>query len=177
MISNDTYQWFAIYTKYKCEKFVREQLMTRGIEVYVPVLRVKRQYVRKVKTYEIPLINCYAFVHITKNEYRQILQTPYVFGFVKTGDRIVPIPEREISLMMRVVGEKTNIRFEPSEWNPGDKVEVIGGNLTGLRGVLLNRKGKSEFVVELQTIGFQMHMQIEEQFLQKVAVERASIES
>jgi len=133
--------------------------------------------VRKVKTAEIPLINCYAFVYISKSEYKQILLTPYVFGFVKTGDRIVSIPEREILLMKRVVGEKTNIRFEPTKWNTGDKVEVIGGNLTGMRGTLLRRNGKTEFIVELKTIGFQMHMLIEDQYLQKVAEESLSMKS
>ena len=58
MMVNDTYQWFAIHTKYKCEKFVREQLLSKGIEAYVPVLLTKKQYLRKIKTYELPLINC-----------------------------------------------------------------------------------------------------------------------
>jgi hypothetical protein len=54
---------------------------------------------------------------------------------------------------------------------------VIGGNLTGMQGTLLRRNGKTEFIVELKTIGFQMHMLIEDQYLQKVAEESLSMKS
>jgi transcription antitermination factor NusG len=171
----DIYQWFAIHTKYKCEKFVREQLLSKGIEAYVPVLLSKKHYLRKVKTYEKPLINCYAFVHISNKEYKQILQTPYVYGFVKSGNKINPIPKDEMLIMQRVVGDQKAITFEPKEWNQGDSVEVIGGNLTGLKGILLRRNGKSEFVIELLTIGFQMHMLIEDKYLRKVSHARLSV--
>ena len=78
-------------------------------------------------------------------------------------------------IMQRVVGDKREIRFESKEWNQGDQVEVIGGNLTGMKGLLVRRNGKSEFVVELLTIGYQMHMVMEDKYLRKVSLERLSI--
>lgn len=177
MALTGTYQWYAVHTKFKCEKYVRDQLLARDIRAYVPVLSVKKQYTRKIKTYDKPLIHCYAFVHASQEEYKQILQTPYVFDFVRFGGRIQPIPENEMQLMQRVVGEREDVRFEPREWTGGDRVEVIGGNLTGLQGILLNRNGKKEFTVALETIGFRMHMVIEQKYLRKVASAAAQTET
>jgi transcription antitermination factor NusG len=169
MALTETYRWYAVHTKFKCEKFVRDQLASKGIQAYVPVLRVRKQYTRKVKVYDKPLINCYAFVLASQEEYRQILQTPYVFDFVRFGGRIQAIPEQEMQLMQRVVGEQDGVRFEPREWARGDRVAVSGGNRTGLQGILLDRNGKKEFTVALETIGFRMHMVIEDKYLRKVA--------
>jgi len=52
-------RWFAVYTKYKCEKYVADQLSKKNIEAYVPIISKTRRYSRKIKHYQIPLINCY----------------------------------------------------------------------------------------------------------------------
>ena len=59
-------RWFAVYTGYKHEKKVVELLTQKGITAYTPLHRVTRRYTRKVKHVELPLINCYVFVQITK---------------------------------------------------------------------------------------------------------------
>ena len=51
-------RWFAVYTKYKCEKYVVEQLNKKGISAYLPLVTKVRRYNRKVKKYNVPLINC-----------------------------------------------------------------------------------------------------------------------
>ncbi len=163
------YEWFAITTKYKCEKYVTTVLQRQGLDAYVPLLRRTKRYTRKIKTYEIPLISCYAFVKISPAEKVRVLEVPYVHNFVRFDGKIVPVPDHEMQMMRRVVGEISEIIAEPRHWIRGDKVEVIAGNLTGIQGTLIEQNGKHEFIIELETLGYQLRMVVDRSVLRKVA--------
>ena len=158
-------KWFAIYTKYKCEKYVIDQLEKKDIEAYIPLISRTKKYVRKTKHYKVPLINCYAFAKITKGEYVKVLETEYVMGFIKQRKNLICIPEKEINLLRRIVGEIEEIEINPLAFNQGMVVEIIAGNLTGVKGKLIKKQGKNEFVVELLSIGFQLQMIIDKSML------------
>lgn len=64
-------RWFAVYTRSKSEKVVKRLLDQKNIENYLPLQKVTRRYTRKIKSYEIPLISCYIFVKIAKNNMSQ----------------------------------------------------------------------------------------------------------
>lgn len=154
-------KWFAIYTKYKCEKYVVDQLSKKGIESYIPLLKVTKRYTRKIKTYDIPLINCYAFAKITKDQYVKVLQTEYVYKFLKQRNDLISIPEEEIMLLKKIVGEfEEEVSLFEDDFEPGQKVEVISGSLTGLKGQLISQKNKSEFLVELNHMGIILKISI-----------------
>jgi transcription antitermination factor NusG len=166
---NQRLQWYAIITKYKCEKYVVAALKNRGIEAYVPLLRTTKRYVRKIKRYEVPLISCYVFVRIRESERIPVLEVPYVHRFVQFDGRIVPVPDDEVRMMQRVVGELSEVTAVPRQWLIGDKVEVIAGKLTGLQGILVGQNGKHEFVVELETLGYQLRMSVDSDLLREIS--------
>ena len=78
-------RWFAVYTEFKKEKIAEKFLKKKGIETYLPLQKVVRRYKSKTKKIEIPLINCYLFVRITKKEYVKVLETDYISRFIKIG--------------------------------------------------------------------------------------------
>ena len=86
-LKSDEKRWFAIYTKYKCEKYVADQLNKRQIESYVPLLKKTKRYVSRTKEYQVPLVNCYVFVCITKEDYSHVLRTEYVMKFIRIGKK------------------------------------------------------------------------------------------
>ena len=161
-------RWFAIYTRYKREKTVAKALQQKGIHCYLPIQKLTRHYVRKIKHVELPLINCYLFVKITKEDYIPVLETQDVVRFVNFSRNLLAIPEEEISIMQRVVGELKDVSAEPSHFYPGAEVEIIGGQLTGLKGVLLEQKNEKNFVVELNSLGYALHMHIDPGLLELV---------
>lgn len=162
------HEWYAIVTKFKCEKYVTSALQRKGLEAYVPLLRKTKRYTRKIKTYEIPMISCYAFVKISPADKTQVLEVPYVHNFVRFDGKIAPVPEHEMQMMRRVVGEISDVIVEPRYWRQGDKVEVIAGNLTGIQGILIEQNGKHEFVIELETLGYQLRMVVDRSVLRRV---------
>ena len=164
-------RWFAIYTRFKCEKRVCEDLGRKGIHAYVPTQSVKRQYTRKVKTHHLPLISCYAFVKITKKEYIQVLETGNVLEFVRFDNRLIAIPDQEMDILKRVAMDSDvleSIQAGKVDLHVGDQVEIIAGNLTGIQGKLLAREGKKYMIVELEQLGYTLQLKVASQLLEKV---------
>ncbi len=158
-------RWFAVYTKYKREKMVAKYLAQKNIEHYLPLQRFTRHYTRKTKKVELPLISCYIFTKIKKSEYIPVLETPDVVHFVRFSNNLISIPEAEIEILKRVVGEGIPVQLEKGCLALGDAVEIIGGPLTGLSGVLLEKQNQKNFVVELSSMGYSLIMQINPAFL------------
>ncbi len=161
-------KWFVIYTKYKREKIVSKQLQEKNIEVYLPLVKHTRRYVRKVREVELPLFCCYLFVKIVKDEYLAVLQTENVVKFVRIAKNLIAIPEEEINTVRLVVGENMELTAEPGKFREGDEVEVIGGRLTGLRGRFVEEHGKKEFVIELSNMGYSLRINIDAKLLRKL---------
>lgn len=167
-LSSQVAKWFAIYTKYKGEKYVADKLTKKGVTCYVPLLSKTKRYTRKVKTYDTPLLHCYAFVHIKKDEYQKVLETEHVHHFVKQRRDLISIPENEIQLLKRIVGEKIEMILVDTPLNLGQKVEIISGNLTGIQGYIEEQHGKQEFVVILDNMGFQLRLNVDKELLSPI---------
>ncbi|RMD75124.1 MAG: UpxY family transcription antiterminator [Bacteroidetes bacterium] len=163
-------RWFAVRTNYKREKLVKRLLDQKGIENYLPLREVTRRYTRKIRVLQLPLISCYIFVRIVRDQYVPVLDTPDVLGFIKMRRDLIAIPDEEIDLLRRIAGEGIEVEADPASYREGDWVEIIGGNLTGLQGRLVEIDGSKEFVVELENIGYALRMRIPANLLRKVRV-------
>lgn len=161
-------RWFAVYVNYKREKIVASSLAKKNIQYYLPLLPVVRKYVRKIKKLEIPLINCYIFVKITKAEYVKVLETEQVLNFVKFSKNLISIPESEIDLLRKILGQNLNLNVEKGLFKEGEEVEIIAGKLTGLKGRLLAKQGKQTFLISLSNIGYSLTIEVDENLLSKL---------
>lgn len=166
-------QWYAIHTKYKCEKYVVNALQKKNIYAYTPVLQVTKEYTRKIVNREIPLINCYAFVRVTSDQFVKVLETEYVFSFLKIGNEITTVKQEEIDLLKRITGDYNEVKAEEIEYIEGTEVEIISGNLTGVKGILLEKKSKHNFLVELRSLSYQLKINVDPNHLR--VIRRAAI--
>ena len=167
-MSSTEKKWFAVYTRYRSEKFVCDRLTKKGIINYVPLLKYTRVYTRKKKEVEIPLISCYIFVYITRDEYVNVLETENVISFLKLRGSLVSIPQEEIDIMRWVVGEELVEKVHNGKIEKGTKVEIISGNLTGIKGTVVKRKSKKYVQVALETLGYTLEINVAEDMLNKV---------
>jgi transcription antitermination factor NusG len=161
-------RWFAVYVRYKREKLVQQRLAEKSIQTYLPLQKLTRRYTRKVRVVELPLISCYIFTRITKKEYIRVLETPDVVNFVRLANSLVAIPDNEINLVQRILGEGFEVEAEPSRYHLGDEVEIIGGNLTGIKGILLKQANNKNFLIELNHTGYALRMQVDQNLLRKI---------
>lgn len=155
------YKWFAIYSRYRCEKMVCANLLKKQIEAYLPLSISGPKNGTKKKKVPTPLIPNYVFVKITRKEYVKVLETLYVQQFVKISNNLISIPESEILTLKQFV-EKGSVRLvnATTDFSKGDWVEVIEGPLLGIKGVLLDIHGKKSITVKLMTLGFSLQIEI-----------------
>ena len=160
-------RWFAVRTGFRKEKIVHKRLSSKGITSYLPLYKVIRRYERKVKHLELPLINSYLFVKITKADYVRVLETEQVHTFVHFNRNLIAIPDSEIDTIHRVLGEETEIAVVEERYKKGDFVEVIGGRLTGLSGELIDGDGKKRLIIRLENIGVGLEVEVDAKYLRK----------
>ena len=163
-------KWYALYTRFKSEKIAKLYFDKVGIKAYVPTLRKTKKYTRKIKHYDIPLISCYVFIQIREEEDRiKVLKNPYIIQFVNIGGEISPIPDAEISILKKICGEFNNLEMISADmYERGDEVEVIRGNLTGLKGFVLENRGKQDIVIELSHIDIHLKIHIDPSHIRRI---------
>ena len=168
-LSEDQPRWFAIRTRYKSEKLAYKQLISRQIDAYLPIRHLIRRYGRKKREVDLPLINNFVFVKIVKKDYLTVLQTEYVNGFLKLGHNLLSIPEEQIELIRRLLGENIDLEVvENRILEKGDWVEITSGPLLGMRGKLVQVKGKEKVLVELINSGYSLEISIDNQLVKRV---------
>jgi len=143
-------------------------LDAKGITCFLPIQQVIRNYKSRRKTVDLPLISCYLFVRIKKSEYVSVLETDNVVKFIRFSKNLISIPEQEINLLKQIIGEGIPLVAEKTGMNKGDLVKIIGGNLTGLQGVLVEVHGEKEMIIDLERMGYSLRMQIDAKLLSKV---------
>ncbi len=166
-------KWFAVYTNYKREKIVEKRLKEKGVQCYLPLQRLVRQYSKRRKIVDLPLMSCYVFVKITKSDYVRVLETEHVLNFVHFSRNLISIPDDEILLLKRILGEELELSVEQNVWEPGDAVEIVQGNLAGLKGKLVERQGKNQFLVEFEKLGYKLLLSLDLGVIRKLSVIRA----
>lgn len=160
--------WLAVRVFPRREKHVVKLLHNMGIESWIPLHERIRRYKRKVRKVQLPLITQYVFVHTHLESSGKILSVPGVIEFVSPSGEIDPIPEEEIVLMKRVVGEVSEVEVEPGKWNKGEKVEIVAGQLTGLIGRLVEWRGKQRLGIAMDQFRHTMIIEVPLHALRKV---------
>lgn len=160
--------WYAIYVRSKAEKKVASELSRFGIEHYLPLQKVLKQWSDRKKWVEEPLFRSYVFVRITKGEYYKVLQTFGVIKYITFEGKAVAIPDQQIEAIRYYLDEKAPENPESIAWEKGQKVEVISGNMAGLAGTLVDFRGKHWLMVEIEAIGHSLNLQIQKNKLRPI---------
>lgn len=162
-------QWYAVYTKYKCEKSVEKDLSKDGIHAYTPLIRKLRQWGKNRRIVELPLITCYVFVKIEPSEFLRVLKTRNALKFVQLSEKLRPIPQYEIDILKRVEAEMDiDVSIGSTSYGIGDQVEINKGPLSGLTGNLIELEGKRKVVIELRNMGLSLRISVNRNFIRRV---------
>lgn len=155
-------EWYAVYTRPRNEKKVRDRLEHEGVEVYLPIRTEIRQWSDRRKKVDMPVIASYVFVKIAYPEERQALyDTPGFVTFVYQDRMPKAIPQREIDTMKRTVESMLNFVVESKVLSQGQKVTIGSGPLCGIEGVI-TEMSKHKVNILLETIGVTLVTDIED---------------
>jgi transcription antitermination factor NusG len=163
--------WFAVSTKYKSEKYACLMMGKKGIHSYLPIQTISKKHGKKIRTYEKPVISCYVFVKIIKEQYVTVLETENVMGFVKFSKNIISIPEEEIELLRRIAQDADlEVEAMQGSFEEGDWVEITSGNLMGLKGKIIQQANQRKFQIEFEKLGQSILITMDAQFLSKTGM-------
>lgn len=162
-LSQADLRWYAVRTRSRHEKIATQQLQTRGIETFLPIVTQTHRWSDRKKQVEVPLFSGYTFVRVAyaSNEQRiQVLQTHGVAGFVgiqRTGD---PIPDSQIDAIRTLLANKVAVKAH-SFLKIGQRVRVRGGALDGVEGILVSHSGDRSLVISLASIERSLSIRVE----------------
>ena len=152
--------WYALYVKSRAEKKVSAELDHIGIDHYLPLQKVLKQWSDRKKWVEEPLFRSYIFVHIDQSDYYNVLNVFGAVKYISFEGKAVAVPPYQIEAIRYYLNEKDPEKLEDLHWEKGQKVEVIAGSLTGLMGELVEVKGKHKVSVEIEAVGSAILLQI-----------------
>lgn len=162
--------WYACYTKPRAEKKVFERLTAQGIHSYLPLQKTMRQWSDRKKKVEVPLINSYIFVKITKQEYDKVIQTPGLICFIYFAGRAEPIPDDQIQFLKKILSNDITVETLREKLEPGSPVEIDYGGLKGTCGILVKYKGENRVMIELKGIEYALILTVPTVHLKGVPV-------
>ena len=143
--------WYALRTRSRHEKLVRDQLAQQGIEPLLPTVKRLSQWKDRKKEVEVPLFSGYCFVRFTSDQKLPVLKTVGVVDIVGGGQRPEPIRDEEITAIQTLIASV--LQYDPHPYlQEGMKVEVIRGPLQGLQGILLRKEKRHRLILGVRLI-------------------------
>jgi transcription termination/antitermination protein NusG len=144
-------RWYAIRTRARHEKQVRDRLQSQGIEQLLPTVTKLSQWKDRKKKIEMPLFSCYCFAQFAWPDRLTVQQTAGVVQIVGNGKGPEPISEDEIDAIRMLM--KSPLPYDAHPYlHEGMPVQVIRGPLDGIRGTLLRKDKPFRLVISVHLI-------------------------
>lgn len=150
---NKSKEWFAIYVKSRYEKKVAKTLDDIGIESFLPLITRIRQWSDRKKKVEEPLFRSYVFVHISKDEYYNVLHCDGVVKYITFEGKAAVIPENQILAIKEYISDSDINDIEYDGFKEGQLVRIRSGQLKGLVGHLTEIRGKHRLIINIDVVG------------------------
>jgi transcription antitermination factor NusG len=149
--TDQSLRWFALRTKSRHEKLVRDQLDKQGIEPLLPTVKRLSQWKDRRKEIEVPLFSGYCFVRFGQEERLPVQKVSGVVEIVGSGSQPEPIPDEEIEALKTLM--TSVLPFDPHPYlHEGMAVEVVRGPLQGVQGILLRKEKRHRLVLGVRLI-------------------------
>ncbi len=160
--------WFALCVKPRHEKTAAGALRFKGYEQFSPCYRSKHRWSDRIKEVELPLFSGYVFCRFDGNHRLGVLTTPGVLRIIGTGRGPIPIPDAEIEVLKTVV--QSGLPAEPWPFlELGCQIGIEEGPLRGVRGTLLEIKGRERLVLSVTILRRSIAVEVDRQWVTPLA--------
>lgn len=160
--ATETERWYALQTKARHEKVVKDRLERRGVEIFLPTVTEIHRWSDRKKKVEVPLFTCYLFARMgaSKMDRLRILCVDGVFRFVGHGNAGLPIPDEQIEAVRSLVDSDSPCAPYPF-FTVGQRVRICSGSLQGVEGVLVSQNGDQTVVISVDAIQRSLAVKVE----------------
>ena len=157
MKTDDKLHWYVIYTKACQEKKVAEWLAKYGIEYYLAIQKEKHKWSDRYKIVDRLVIPRVIFLHTTYSDrMRPLKDWPGLYRFLTDNGPYTPavVPDREMDMFRRMVSKSaTPVTLSDPPIQPGTKIRVKKGPLSGLEAELIEVNSRQHALVRLGKLG------------------------
>lgn len=144
-------KWYAVRTRSRHEKQVRDRLVAGGIEQLLPTVRRLSQWKDRKKEIEAPLFSGYCFARFPWAARHSVLTVSGVVEIVGGGPRPEPIPDQEIEAIRTLMS--STLKYDAHPYlHEGMAVEVFRGPLEGVRGILVRKEKRHRLILSIHLI-------------------------
>ena len=148
-VAADSTSWYAIWTRSHSEQLVADQLLAKGLHVFLPKFSIwsRRGGVRHL--IQVPMFSGYVFLNeaVDKNTYIEVIKARGVVRLLgERWDSLSPIPDREIESLQQVLD--AGLPVTPHSYlREGQRVRITAGPLKGVEGFLVENKSQKGILV------------------------------
>src|SRR5437016_3429971 len=150
--------WFALRVRPKQERSAAMNLSRLGLDEYVPLQKVRRQWSDRIKELDAPLFPGYIFCGFTYSERLRVLKSPGIESIVG------PVEDSEISTLRTLVASGKPLAHLPF-LRVGQKVSIEAGPLAGIRGVVLRDESAWRVVVSVEALDRSISVEVDREVL------------
>ena len=164
-------RWYACRTRARAEKKVDARLEEVGLETFLPLVHEVRQWADRKKRIGLPLFPGFVFARFPLNRLHTVLRTPGLATVLEPNGYPTPVRDDEMESLKRLVDgvEETGERPVPADYlEVGDTVLVTSGPFRGLRGVLLEKRGRARVAVRIGALRQASSVQVERSRVQRL---------
>jgi transcriptional antiterminator NusG len=143
--------WYAIQTRSRHEKMVRDQLAAKSITHLLPLWRKRSIWKDRVKFIDVPLFSGYLFGYFALQDKVAVLETVGVARLVGINGKAMPIPEEQIAAVRTMMEHRLPCSPHPYLVE-GMRVRIKCGLLAGAEGILIEKRQRHRLVISMDII-------------------------
>jgi transcription antitermination factor NusG len=152
--------WYAIWTRSRHEKIVRDQLLEKHVDVFLPTIGRWSRWKDRKKRIDWPLFPGYCFARFDVDERLPILKCDGVVQIVGADGVPSPIPEIEVEGIRTLV--ESQLAYDPCPLiREGEMVKVVSGPLKGVIGRLVRKGAHARLVLSVDLIGQAVSVEVD----------------
>ncbi len=163
-------KWYACQTRSRAEKRTESLLSEKGVPVFLPLVEQVRQWADRKKRVAFPLFPGYVFGHFALDAMHRVLSTPGITSIVRVNGYPTPLPEGELdSVRILVAGVNAGggIPERADYLDVGQDVIVQEGPFAGMRGLLLDVRGRTHVLVRVSVLRQAVTMDLPRRILRR----------
>jgi transcriptional antiterminator RfaH len=147
--------WYLVYAKPQQESVAKTNLERQGYETYLPRLRQTRRRQGRRTVVVAPMFPRYLFIRLDSHtdNWGPIRSTLGVVSIVRFGQQPARVPDSLIAVLRENEGPEGIQQIPDTELQPGTRVRVMEGSLSGLEGIFFAKTGRDRVIVLLDVMG------------------------